>query len=207
MGWHGMAWDRMGWDERKCDIEAQEEVGRGGMGWGRREWDVMEFYPNLSCFPVLSCLIPMCVPLCSVSCPSLFRPLSASPAFLSRHVPRYTPKLCPVLSRSIPFCLALSRFVCSALCPAFVPVSVPSPLPSDRVLLRIYSVLRVYLGMVLHANKRYLDALDMLELASKLQPSNPQVGCGRKRPSESFFFFLSGYIYIYIICLVCMFFC
>lgn len=37
------------------------------------------------------------------------------------------------------------------------------------------SVLRVYLGMVLHSNKRYLDALDMLKLASNAEPSNPQV--------------------------------
>lgn len=37
------------------------------------------------------------------------------------------------------------------------------------------SVLQVYLGMVLHDNKKYRDALDMLELASKSEPRNPQV--------------------------------
>ena len=41
------------------------------------------------------------------------------------------------------------------------------------------SVLRVYLGMVLHANKRYVEALDMLGAASKTEPTNPQVGWAR----------------------------
>lgn len=53
-------------------------------------------------------------------------------------------------------------------------MSAPSPRTCRRAV-PTNSVLQVYLGMVLHANKRYLDALDMLELASKSEPRNPQV--------------------------------
>ena len=68
--------------------------------------------------------------------------------------------------------LPISAPIRPASCPAFG----SAPRPVHRGLC-VDSVLRVYLGMVLHANKRYLDALDMLELASKSEPSNPQVGC------------------------------
>lgn len=38
------------------------------------------------------------------------------------------------------------------------------------------SVLHCYLGMVLHSNHKFQEALDMLAIASKMEPRNPQVG-------------------------------
>lgn len=49
--------------------------------------------------------------------------------------------------------------------------------------------------MVLHANKRYLDALDMLELASKTQPSNPQVGGRMGGCGEDVECFISKFVF------------
>lgn len=64
----------------------------------------------------------------------------------------------------------------SYVCLFFVPRSTRPVSVLENPLFFCHSVLRVYLGMVLHANKRYMDALDMLEQASKSEPSNPQVG-------------------------------
>ena len=37
----GIRWDGMGWDERRYDIRAQDEVEKGG-----RRWDGMELWGN-----------------------------------------------------------------------------------------------------------------------------------------------------------------
>lgn len=79
-----------------------------------------------------------------------------------------------------PVCAPPSNDIIFSCVPRLIPLSLSvlaSSPPSSAVccIFCCGSVLRVYLGMVLHANKRYLEALDMLELASKSEPRNPQV--------------------------------